>query len=317
MAEFQSSIIFKTLYYYEKILGLCPFVMSKQTLEISYLGVIYNLIMSILYTSCFIFIIDCRFELRLPRETTLTITMDALGLLFQYCTVVCTWLTVILGHNKLKIIYHKFENIQELAKTMKITVYQNKLKKLLCVTIRLFIVNVSYLTIFCLDHYSLSMYKKFQEQASAWAWFNVPKIVMYNVCAIFLEIMLILQQIFGALNKSIARFLPSGIHEFRNISSTSNVLLKLHEIGQLHDSLSELLEQVSNFFGLSILFAIIATFIHSFLDIYAVYQYLIYKRLWEISDFGIYSLTIIWMMTKFITIYFVCGVPDSTCAEVR
>ncbi|XP_058797748.1 uncharacterized protein LOC131667979 [Phymastichus coffea] len=319
MNETKNSIIIKSLYYYEKILGLCPFIIDKKTVKISFLGIIYNIILSCLYTICFIVIIDCRFELRLPRETTLTITMDALGLLFQYCTVVCSWLTVIFRSDKLKIIFSKFEKTEELARTLNINIYQNKFKKLRNITIRLAVINALYLAIFLTDHYTLSLYKKFQEQASAWVWYNVPKIVLYNVGAIFLELMLLIEENFRALNKLLVRSFSSKSEEFlfQNISSTSNVFKKLHKIGQFHESLSDLLENVTSFFSLAILFSIIATFIHSFLDIYAVYQYLTYKRTWEVGDFSIYSLNLIWLMTKFLTLYFICGVPESVCIEAK
>nr|QGW50285.1 gustatory receptor 30 [Chouioia cunea] len=313
----RSTIIFKSLYYYEKMLGLCPFIIHKDTLKMSYLGIIYNLAISVLYSICFILIIECRFELRLPRETTLTITMDALGLLFQYCTVVCSWLTVIFQYNRLKSIFNDFKKVEELAKTLNINVYENRLKKLRNISMRLLIINAFYLAVFLADHYTLSLYKKFQEQASAWIWYNVPKIVLYNVGAIFLELMLVLKHNFRALNKLLRYYFSTKTDEFlfRNFSTTSKAFIKLHKIGQFHESLSDLLEHITSFFSLSILFAIIATFIHSFLDIYAVYQYLTYRRMCEVGDFSIYSLNIIWMMTKFLTLYFICGVPDSVCTE--
>lgn len=319
MKEFKNFTLIKIMYYYEKILGLCPFLLNDTSaLKFSYIGTTYNILLTGIYTYCFILIMKLRFELYLPRETTSTVAMDALGIAFQYGTIIASWLTLIFRKKSLKQIFVAFARSESLANQLNIRLFRYDSKKVRSFGIRLLLINLFYIAIFSIDYFTLTLYNKFQEQATAWGWFNLTKIVIYNVYFIYIQLTYVLQQNFKALNKVLSRSFSQRItRSFHDVPGALSILSKkLHTIGQFHDSLSDLLEYITNFFRLSVLFAITANFIHSFVDIYAIYLILAHGNLLEIDDFSSYTMNLSWLITKFLLLYFVCGVPDSTCAEV-
>ncbi|NP_001177438.1 gustatory receptor 12 [Nasonia vitripennis] len=313
--------IIKTLYFYEKLMGLCPFILSnKIVIKFSYIGAVYNLLITLIYTYYFILIIGLRFELHLTRESTLSIALDAFGLAFQYCSIVSAWLTLTFRQECLKKILVTFAKVNLLANNLSMTLTRYCLRKLQYIAVRLMLINLMYIVIFLSEHYLLKTYKKFEEHASTWIWFNLPKLVIYNIFGIFIELMIILQQDYRALNKVISYSFSEKIDatSFCNFSESPGVISKkLCTIAEFHENLSDILEYTTNLFSLPLLFALLASFLHLTLDSYIVYQHLLSKRMWEFNDFSSYVICLVWISTKILGFYFLCSVPDSTSAEAN
>ena len=319
MEKLESYTIVKSLYYYEKLLGLCPFFLNNDVLSLWYFGAVYNVVLIGCYSFCYFLIIGYRFELRLPRETTLTIAMDGFALTMQYCTVVTSWISLTFYQKRLNKIFSFFIKTDSFMKDLNLPPLQYDNNNVKNIGLRVLLVNVTYIAVFLTDHLTLSLYTRFQEQACVWVWFNIPKIIIYNMHIIFIELILILQHYYKVLNKVLYRSFSQRVEEisYSDISNVSLALMnKLKLIGQFHESLTELLENIIIFFRLTFLFAITANFIHVCLDIYAAYQFLTYGKIWERGDFSMYSMNLIWSTMKIVCFYFLSSVPDSACIEV-
>lgn len=304
-----STTTMKIVYFYEKLIGVCPyrFAIGKNRhtdLKLTKIDVTYNVVLILFYTWIFSIVIINRLNLHLPSETTLTIAMDALALLFQYATVITTWIVTVCYKNKAQIIIDKLRAIELSTNDLNVNLNRND-EITREISLRLVLVNFLYLFLFCVDHFSLLDYPDFQREANSWFLFSTPKLVYYNVYVIFLEFMTILRQNYKSLNDALLIIFIND----KNDEDDEEIILAY---GRFHEILNDLTNELTLFFRLPVFNAIAATFIHSFLDVYSIYQLLNHGRL----DFSVFNMNLLWLATKILGVYFVCAVPDFTCREV-
>lgn len=311
----------KILYYYGKIFGFCPYSLNNEEfIEFSYPGAVYNIILAIGYTYSFCLVISNRLNLLLPRETALTILMDIFALTFQYLIVIISLLIFTFFQKRLIDIFRDFSKIDRFFRILKILILTDDSKKVKKIGMKFFYLNLLYYILITMDHLSLLYYKKFREQATNWLLFTIPKVVIYNVYMLFLELVIYLNDSFKALNKVLLRTFSrkKDIGSFSEFTDGPIILTeKLLVIGQCHQSLTDVLAKITNFFGFPLIFVILLFIINSFMDTYFIYHLIVYGKNWDVSEICSLMINLIYLLTKFFGIYFICSIPDYTCAEVN
>ncbi|OXU32030.1 hypothetical protein TSAR_004328 [Trichomalopsis sarcophagae] len=85
--------LYVCVYYFIKILGLCPFTREKgRFVKVSHVGMSYNILITILYSRAFIKAIQNRHSIRLSQETPLAVIIDSFTHVLSYSTIVSSWL---------------------------------------------------------------------------------------------------------------------------------------------------------------------------------------------------------------------------------
>ncbi|XP_014227738.1 uncharacterized protein LOC106653028 [Trichogramma pretiosum] len=327
----RQSIRFKIVYYWAKFFGLCPFTItttaqeqSRINLKFSVLGSLYNLALMSAYTYCYGIVIVYRFELKLPRESTLIIAVDALGLTFQYFAIMVCWTTLVFRVEYIDDLLRRLGAIDDSVSRAPLDLagYPDgggggggDGRQKFYIVLRFGLVNVMYASLFMSDYLSMSLYRKFREQADAWFWYNFPKFIIYIVYLVFVESIIALRHYYTVLNRELARLFDND-DEYGGFYHR-NSELRLDAVARAHDDLTDGLARLTDLFGLFILFALLAVFIHGVADVYYVFQILKFGDLENNSDVNSYVLSLLWICSKLLGIYFICTLPDTLCREVR
>uniref|UniRef100_A0ABD2XR85 Gustatory receptor n=1 Tax=Trichogramma kaykai TaxID=54128 RepID=A0ABD2XR85_9HYME len=322
------SVRFKIVYYWAKFFGLCPFTIttpakeqSRISLKFSVLGSLYNLALMSAYTYCYGIVIVYRFELKLPRESTLIIAVDALGLTFQYFAIMVCWTTLVFRVEYIDDLLRRLGAIDDSVARAPLDLARypdgggGDGRQKFYIVLRFGLVNVMYASLFMSDYLSMSLYRKFREQADAWFWYNFPKFIIYIVYLVFVESIIALKHYYTVLNRELARLFDSddeygGFHH-------RNSERRLEAVARAHDDLTDGLARLTDLFGLFILFALLAVFIHGVADVYYVFQILKFGDFENNSDINSYVLSLLWISSKLLGIYFICTLPDALCREIK
>lgn len=66
-----------SIYYYGKVIGICPFVFSEEGIfKVSNFGTAYNVLLIIFYTFIYVLIMHSRLMYHYPQETHLGVAVD-------------------------------------------------------------------------------------------------------------------------------------------------------------------------------------------------------------------------------------------------
>lgn len=127
MCLFRSRItIFRIFYYSGKVFGLCPFnVNQNHEVQLSKLGIIYNVSLSILYAIIGIEMLSIRVRLKFPKKTTLARVMDSVAAFFHCLAVLGTWLQLAFKQNQINQIVKDLNKSKEFVLNSKKNYFKN------------------------------------------------------------------------------------------------------------------------------------------------------------------------------------------------
>lgn len=195
------------LYYYEKIFGLCPisFKNNEDNVQISQRGMWYSIIICIVYSILFYKNIIIRFNRVYSMESYISAVWDRSLQIFQYITVIVSWINFGFRQKELKSIVVNFKKIGEIAENLEIP--NNKLEIIKLITINVVLVNV-----LCLIQWNVELYINSLSDSDTlirviWGINSVFRIVYHNVLFLFVSNLHIIYRHFRQLNVRLKYFI--------------------------------------------------------------------------------------------------------------
>lgn len=305
--------ILLVMYYYEKILGLCPFTLNNgNVFQPSKIGKTYSVILSILYAACCFATIFYRFNIRFPDENQLKVLIDIFGIIFKSSAVIALWLSPVFFQKKLQIIFDRLGFVSKNEESL-FERETNNAPRHACKKIKRYfiMVNLLFYILVLAENFLRREYKVFLSQANFWIAYNVPHAVIYNALFVFIEVMAFLRKKFKNMNKYLIKICKKTHYETTMISQ------KLKTIGCFHENLTDIIENFSDLFSLSILLVMITTFIQMVDDFYSIYCFSKSRDEWQLIDIGSFISTLSLFAFKISFLYFICGVSDAACEQVN
>ncbi|KAF7992965.1 hypothetical protein HCN44_005746 [Aphidius gifuensis] len=298
-----------SVYYYHKLLGLCPFIlMDNEIYRASICGIIYTFILCIIYTHIYIRVVIRRFSFILPSETPMSTISDFIGITFDYLITISIWLIVIFRQNQLSKILNCFKNNYLFLK--KIGIYEDY--EMIYCSFRnwTFIINFAYYALLICDHAVLSMYTEFD--LIIWAPLNFLRVITHDFIVLYSISLIIVKNRYTSINEFIKK-LSFNLQQRNADYEKSLDLLKL--LGPLHANLTNLLKLLESFFMIPIIFSLGSHFVQLTSCLYIVLMYMINNKVWSIRFIGSFVSTTSWFIFHSVEIIILIIVASTTCNE--
>lgn len=199
------------LYYYEKILGLCPLKINQKLFSITNISILYTIILCTIYSLIFYQNIIYRFRMTYGIENFISAIWDRILQILQYILIIITWLNFGLRQKKIKSIVNNFNKTREIAENLGI---RNDNFEIIQIIINYtLIINFLYFFLFSV-HLNLNITFS-SDREKIFALLNsLFRIVYHNMFFLFISALHILYQRFRQLNICIKFFKLSKIsHE--------------------------------------------------------------------------------------------------------
>lgn len=196
------SLLVKLVFYYEKLIGLCPVEFGKNGhLIISNTGTIYSLILCILYTICYARALINRSETLFPMETFIAATVATYIDGMQFIIVIVTWLIFAFRQRRIIFIFENFGKADKIAGKLGIKDENQSNVKMLCS--RIICVNIIFGGLFLSKIAFSSISPIFNW--TIWVPFEFLHIVIHNLFTLFITALDILERQFHKLNNSLRK----------------------------------------------------------------------------------------------------------------
>ncbi|NP_001177437.1 gustatory receptor 11 [Nasonia vitripennis] len=309
-------ILIKCVFYFMKLIGVCPFVLDKkEILKSSTSGKMYNLLLIVSYIYSYVIVIKCRRNLHYSEETQLGIIIDMIGITLKYSAVIVCWYTLAVHQTQVKSIIQHLKVIANnqtmLASKCRREKINNEFK-----TFRygLIVINILGLTILTQNNFINNYYKNCTTDFT-FTLFDIFQIVIYNVIFIFLRIVLYTQENYRIINKALNKC--TNYNELDNVNVTYDTILslkKLQSAGLAHKNISDLLENIVDFFRLPVLLIITAVFVQILIDVHLILYFIKTENWNHIKYYSLIHLLITFAIRVSAT-YFICSISDSTGIE--
>ncbi|NP_001177440.1 gustatory receptor 14 [Nasonia vitripennis] len=307
--------LYVCVYYFVKILGLCPFTRKKgRFVKVSHVGMSYNVLITILYSRAFVKAIQNRHSIRLSQETPLAVIIDTFTHVLSYSTIVSSWLVCAFRQKIFIKVFQSFKNVENLENDLLPSMHCSKngleenLKEFRA---RFIVVNLICIIFTGSTVVIISMCEDMKNQSWFWFIYNIPINVTFNVAFILTEFMRCLRKHYKIINREASKLARSRKRSFARMPMAFSK--KLQTIGRIHSDLTELGETVVKLFSLPVLMTVHG---HSANIILAIHG--LYRILKSDQSMGgpcvLYAPTVKFMIYSII-IFFICSIPVSTCNE--
>lgn len=192
------SIIF--LYYYSKIIGLCPLNLDYHNLEFqtSFVFRLYAILISILYIFSFFWSLTLKYKIIYShRQIDMTSLVDGFVHISQLLAVIFIWLTFAFRQKRLKNIFKNLQITKKFSEKLKIP---NDTSDIIQIIIIWTLVVFSYFTpVFIVDQiFHSTMFSSYN--LIIWGFYRYSHIVIHHVYFLFISILQIIEQKFLHLN---------------------------------------------------------------------------------------------------------------------
>lgn len=182
-------------YYYAKLIGLCPFALDRNgILKSSRCGILYSIVLSLLYLIIFIRGMVEKSKVVIPNDTIMSKICDGLVVILQFSMIELSWGFFGLRQRRIQQIFEEFKTTTEIAKELGIFKDSCKIVK------PFYIISLNF-CYFILFSSTLEIYEGFPSyNVKIWGPFFVPHVVFHNVLALFVIAMHIMHWGFQRLN---------------------------------------------------------------------------------------------------------------------
>lgn len=193
----------KYVFYYWKILGMCPFSIDKtEMIRRSPFGTVHTSVLIIGLTILYRRAAIKRWAFALPRETNMTIITDFIGLGLEYIVITVTWLYAIMNQNKLRIILKAFQSTKNNAVRLGMAEYYDDVS--INLSIYVFAINFMYFVVYTCEH--AVEYNAPEFDMTLWLAFNIQRCISLNMVAVFVYSMKTVKAKFKFINLKIQDF---------------------------------------------------------------------------------------------------------------
>lgn len=212
------------LYYFAKIIGLCPLTLDEHW-KCSPISIFYSILLSLLFFLLFLNAIFLRSKYLSSNEPQVSFIVDLFVFLLQFLTAISCWLLFALRQKKLLNIINSLENINKVAVkfgVLKVNETINKkineeINKKINTTVidnnivhYVLIVNIYD---FSIHLFNQLMYSKFSSYNILWPWFDLIYILGTNVFLYFVIFLYSLQRRFYFLNVQLGKLMRNNQFE--------------------------------------------------------------------------------------------------------
>lgn len=302
-----------------KIFGMVPFSIWKHGYKISKIGISYNVLFLLLYTSAFIYTILK--DITNPTKMELLLhTISTLQNLAGFGVTMVVWISSLVNQKKYILALNKIGEIDKSFKTLGIWMYYEKVRR---ISIAMIIIALVYVFISLGTEATLYFETLYVKNFLKHTLYNVP-LAIYSILTIQVYIYLrLLKDRYVILNQHLKELQKYecqtiSVVEVKNLKLTSPLGTKLsllRLICPLHHELCKAANIFDSIFGINLL----VTFGNSFVAI-TTYMYLIISRLKtfnsETTGFEILSIMGPFTLNIIETIW-LCWICHATVEEVR
>lgn len=311
------------LFYYWKILGICPFVLDdSQIIKRSIGGILYTILLIASYTYCYTRVFASQISNFLSQLALMVVILDGIGIGLEYCVVIVIWIYSLIHQNKLQYILNNFKNNTNNAIALGMLKIPTRIIRQM--QIYLLLQNLYTIIITTFGYWTLWYYKmsKF-DIATTISLFNIPRSISLNLITIYIFSLKIIKEQFIFINESI-RHLPNYINDRNTLKRYRKQRLNVREIydrlkkyDQLHTDLCDFVLTLTKFLALPILIILAFQFAQGIVNIYLTVIFINEHH----DNFArkVASITTVlgWLLIRMINILFILDVCDSTCAEAN
>lgn len=192
--------ILRIHYVFWKLIGLCPFVISKNgKISFSYVGLFYSIALAFVYLICWIKAMKNRLLFSKPRETPMSLIADIVGKSAQFFMVITTWLLFGFRQNRFRSLQESFNKFSDSCVIFGIrNISSDPVKN---ATILAVVFNFVWVGVLVCGHFQHS--KATTYKVLTWMPFNFGRIVYPNFMIIFVIAMNLIRDRFRSLNDAI------------------------------------------------------------------------------------------------------------------
>ena len=205
------------LYIFWKIIGLCPFRLTKRgTIRMSYGGAFYSAVLSVWFTVTYLRAMNDRANFVKPGKSPMSEISDFICDTSTYSMVVIMWLTLGFRQKHIQDIQKSFRSIVETCEILGIREVHVRMVKVL--KIQVTIMNTLAISFFLLGHLSAP---SVQFRLDIWMPFNGTKLVYPNFILLLITLMTVIRDQFRSIN-----------HKIQQLSRENKTILKIRDINR-------------------------------------------------------------------------------------
>ncbi|XP_043285601.1 uncharacterized protein [Venturia canescens] len=312
----------KVLYTFFKMIGLCPFAISKNgKFRFSYSGVFYSIALASVSFFCYMKAMKNRLAFIKPRQTTMFLVADILAKSTAFLTAVTTWLIFAFRQNRFRSLQKSFNKFSEACIVFGVCDGPRYLMK--NGTILAVICNVAWGSVLVCGHLQHS--KSSTYQFLTWLLFNFGRIIYPNLTIIFFIAMSLVKERFRLLNDAIGQLssVNLGRQAIRKKNGKNRSRIKfldetdsLSAYIQLRSELVELTTSGVNFLSVPIYFAMAAYILELTSALYVISLNIKYEQFWWEKNGTYFWALNVWQICQIIGLITLLTVADSTGQEV-
>lgn len=221
--EIKRSFAFRGLYYWEKLIGVNPSVISKSNkLEFSYIGLVYGCVLTAVYTFVLRNAFTERVVLMVPGETAIAIIVDYMGMIFQFIHNSLTWLVLAFRQDRARSIVDSLIRTENTS--IKLGIPEDYEKYFRDLAISVTVSSIMFFASLAISMGMWSYYKNFD--VLMWVNFCAPSIGSFNMQILFIWILILVRNKFHRLNEKLRTLMqndPSNVDDFNVATSTESM----------------------------------------------------------------------------------------------
>ena len=199
--EWSLTLIF--LYYYGKIMGLCPLSLDhEQKFKSSYGSIIYATVISITYTFIFAWAMVIKYNKALDTDDTfVTALVDGFMHILQHGTTVLSWLIFAYRQRKLLTIIEDIQRTSKVGK--KLNLFYDHKEIVQTLAVRAIFVTIYFSVIFIVDQTIYSHFATYK--LIIWVPYRLGNVVIHYTLFLFVTILQDIEKRFSRLNVAVRK----------------------------------------------------------------------------------------------------------------
>ncbi|XP_043477377.1 uncharacterized protein LOC122508221 [Leptopilina heterotoma] len=312
-----SSVTF--LYYYAKIIGLCPLNLNgKLKLQTSSLYRLYAIFLSISYIFLFIWSIRLKYTIIFSHKQIIEATdlVDIFVHISQLIATIFIWLTFAFRQKRLKNIVKSLQTTMKFCQQLKIS--SSSLKIMGIIQIWSYFVFFYFTTVFIVDQtFHCKIFSLYN--LILWGLYRYPHIVIHHVYFLFISVLQIIELKFLHLNKILKK---CGEEEMFNCAIfgyrfSSLTVKKITIAKQLHSYLIKIVEDVEDFFSVPILLMLMVNFVNTVSSVNIIYHIVIKNAEWYWMLYLSSTMHFLVLFSNIVELFFISTASGSISNEAN
>ena len=337
----KSSFFNQFVFYYTKLIGLNPLDYRKNYgFEFSYIGLVYNTFLAIIFTFGFTKALKYRRSIILWEETQLAVLIDFYANTISYLFIISSWFTFIFRIKTINRIFELLRIIENYELKLKVNGVKRRFKNLKIINRNFIFVNIFFYIFMGSNMFVNYLCQDMKNQSLFWFYYNLPANLHINIPFILIKLMMIFKEHFNLLNVKVKDILENEYFDplennscilfvkkvkrkfylflwTEKCKSISIYALKLQLVGTIHTKLINVCELVIKLFSLPLLLILVYSLYYVILASHGIYQFLKNLEEQSIGDTCILYTPMTRAIVYSSITFFTCNVPTWIREEVR